>query len=409
MRVQGTWLSGSKSHCSISRTEHVLSINGKKKQHSKIGAIFKQIWKVVKLVMAFTVSLGKTEDFKSDSANLRLYFEDNYSRMSTADYKAEVIKIRKGASWLKDYYFLTTCYLVSRYSYNYHHLFFAFSIVFAFFMVLSMKILVNNENFSNSIICLFLFALFSTNFIENINGMRFWTAAWVGVFVTLKVFVEEKKLYLLLLGITPLIHASFYFFILVFLIYYFASDKKSRWINFYYFSFFFSGISTFIVATFIGYIPALERFLTYVDEDSAYRLFERQSIQKIIFDIIGILYINLMFYLVFLKYKKERELKLKRLYDFTLVFITIMNFVVFVPSLGPRYFMMLYPVVACLWLANFGTKQYKKVIYFMPIAMLSTFNSIALLFPRFLEKSFYITNPVTLFFRYLIDFSYQPY
>ena len=55
MRVQGTWLSGSKSHCSISSREVVLLNDGKKRRHSKIGAIFKRIGKFVLKVI---LSLG---------------------------------------------------------------------------------------------------------------------------------------------------------------------------------------------------------------------------------------------------------------------------------------------------------------------------------------------------------------
>lgn len=72
-RVQGTWLSGSKSRCSISRTERVLSIDEKKNKHPKIGAIFKQIWKVIKLVMAFTVSLATILKFASLVKNLPIW------------------------------------------------------------------------------------------------------------------------------------------------------------------------------------------------------------------------------------------------------------------------------------------------------------------------------------------------
>ena len=72
-RVQGTWISGSKSRCSISRTESVLSINDKKKQHPKVGAIFKQICKVVTQVMAFTVSLATILEFASFVKNLPIW------------------------------------------------------------------------------------------------------------------------------------------------------------------------------------------------------------------------------------------------------------------------------------------------------------------------------------------------
>jgi hypothetical protein len=72
-RVQGAWLSGSKSRCSISRMEKVLLFDEKRRKHSKIGAIFKRIWKVVKLVMAFTVSLATILKFVSFVKNLPIW------------------------------------------------------------------------------------------------------------------------------------------------------------------------------------------------------------------------------------------------------------------------------------------------------------------------------------------------
>ena len=64
-RVQGTWLSGSKSRCSISRTERVLSLDVKKKKHPKIGAIFKKIWEVTKTVMEIILALATLIEFAS--------------------------------------------------------------------------------------------------------------------------------------------------------------------------------------------------------------------------------------------------------------------------------------------------------------------------------------------------------
>ena len=56
-RVQGTWLSGSKSHCSISSRKVVLLNDGKKRRHSKIGAIFKSIGMLL-LRLLIAVSTG---------------------------------------------------------------------------------------------------------------------------------------------------------------------------------------------------------------------------------------------------------------------------------------------------------------------------------------------------------------
>ena len=73
MRVQGTWLSGSKSHCSISRTERVLLIDEKKKKHPKIGAIFKKIWDITKIVIEFILAMATLIEFASLLLNLPIW------------------------------------------------------------------------------------------------------------------------------------------------------------------------------------------------------------------------------------------------------------------------------------------------------------------------------------------------
>lgn len=64
-RVQGTWLSGSKSRCSISSIERVLLIDGKKRRRSKIGAIFKKIWKGILIMVEIVLALDSLLDFAS--------------------------------------------------------------------------------------------------------------------------------------------------------------------------------------------------------------------------------------------------------------------------------------------------------------------------------------------------------
>ncbi len=57
-RVQGTWLSGSKSRCSISSTGKVVEIEEKKRKRLKIGAIFKRIGKWIVKASAVIVAIG---------------------------------------------------------------------------------------------------------------------------------------------------------------------------------------------------------------------------------------------------------------------------------------------------------------------------------------------------------------
>ncbi len=349
--------------------------------------------------MSFMTESGKSETAGNDGAVFRALFEMEICGMQFDEYVREIGYILSGQSWHKDIYFHSVAYWVSQYTHNYHYLFLAFAVVFGYFMLRSLAFLVKDRNFNGGIICFLLVLLFVTNGIFNINGMRFWTATWIATYALMRILIENRKLYIILLCITPLVHSSFYFLLLLFAIYWLSGDNKSGWIKFYYISFFFSGLSAFIISAFIGDIPYLSRFMVYLGEDTSF--LEGKSVMKAIFDVLSIIYINGMFYLIYKKAKHSIPEQGCNVYNFFIVFITIVNFVRPIPSLGSRYFIMSFPFIAYLWLVTFGTKQYKWVIYTMPVAMLWYLHNSYILFVYFLEPDFYYTNPFTLISRYL--------
>ena len=62
-RVRRTWLSGSKSRCSISSRKVVLLNDGKKRSRKRLGAIFRKIGKVVLGIIEVILALGTLADF----------------------------------------------------------------------------------------------------------------------------------------------------------------------------------------------------------------------------------------------------------------------------------------------------------------------------------------------------------
>ena len=141
--------------------------------------------------------------------------------------------------------------------------------------------------------------------------------------------------------------------------------------------------------------------MIYLDPDAAFTVFEGKSILKGIFDMLSTIYINIMFYLIYKKNNSNIPIQAKTLYDFFLVYISIINFVRPIPSLGARYFLVGFPLIAYLWLANFGAKQHKWVIYSMPLFMLWYLHNSYILFVYFLEPEFYYTNPFSIIANYL--------
>lgn len=350
--------------------------------------------------MAYTTESGKDDEVRNDGAVYRMHFEDYISGYSDIDFKTEINEILSFKSYKKDIYFLTVAYYTSQITNNYHVLFFIFSIVFGFFLVMSLKILVEDNNFKINVPCLLLAALFVTNGIQNINGMRFWTAAWVATYAILQILVHRRKVFYLLFVLTPLIHSSFVFFILIFIVYLLLGDKKSRWIYAFYCSFIFSVFTSDILSYFVQ-IPGLDRFSIYLDEEIFLKIEGKKSFLRQFFDTLSFAYINLLFYLVYIEVRNKNEFKGKKVYDFFLVYITITNFVRAIPSLGSRLFIISFPFLAYLWLVTFGSQRKRIFIYLMPITMLWYFHNTRLLYSIFLEPDFYFSNPFTLVEKYL--------
>ena len=68
-RIKFFRLSISRNRCSISSVEVVLLKNGKKRKRSKIGAIFKKIWKGILTLINLISALDAFLDFTSFIAN----------------------------------------------------------------------------------------------------------------------------------------------------------------------------------------------------------------------------------------------------------------------------------------------------------------------------------------------------
>lgn len=68
-RIKFFRLSISRNRCSISSLEVVLLKNGKKRKRSKIGAIFKKIWKGIRTLIELFLALDTLLDFTSFITN----------------------------------------------------------------------------------------------------------------------------------------------------------------------------------------------------------------------------------------------------------------------------------------------------------------------------------------------------
>jgi hypothetical protein len=195
--------------------------------------------------MSFSVPSGKTAEITIDGAAYRDWFEKDVQRTS-ADFNDKLTKYLSfkgreiGAN--KDFFFDTASFYISRLTDNYHVMFMFFAAIFAFFALKSFRFFTQEIDFKIGIAICILTYLFFFNQIFNINGLRFFMAAWIGVYCVFQIFRNENKRFFLLLAFIPIIHVSFWVFTGVVILAYFFMKYDKFWITLFFISFVFSSL-----------------------------------------------------------------------------------------------------------------------------------------------------------------------
>lgn len=357
--------------------------------------------------LSFTVGDYRYEN-TIDGISYRIEFED-YKNVSFNEYYDGLkgfLSLKEGN---KDYYFNTIAFYVSRITDNYHVMFMVFAIVFAFFQLKTFKIFTKEDNFNTSLACFILAYLFTINQIFNINGVRFWTAAWIGVFSIFQIFKYGNKKYFLLVLCTPFFHGTFWFFILILFLAYLLKRHEKFWIILFYISFIFSSFSVEIIRNSYSFAPDFLKFTinSYTSNDYINELASAPVNTGL-----GVFFRSLeryyMMFLVFIFIRNSDIIKgnskTKNLYLFLLVWMTFVNFVMPVPSFGERYILLAYPLIAYIWLVNFQSKKskYNILIYILPLFMITRIYQLTMLNIKVLEPNFYYSSPFYLIYKYLM-------
>ena len=115
-------------------------------------------------------------------------------------------------------------------------------------------------------------------------------------------------------------------------------------------------------------------------------------------------FINLMVFL----FIKNREIikanySTKNLYLFLIQYMTFVNFSLAVPSLGARFQLIAFPIIAYIWLVNFKDVKYQRFLYLTPIIFWFNIRTELIYYFKILDFTFYFTNPFSLIYFYLIS------
>ncbi len=360
--------------------------------------------------MAFSVQAYESLNYTAsgiDAGRYRLEFERS-ANMSSAEFYRDLNTYFDFDEGDKDFYYISMVYLVSRFTHNYHWLFMAFAIVFAFFQLKALKFLVEEENWRNGLFCIILAAFFTWNQIFNINAMRFYTAAWIAVYAVFQIFLKGRKRYLMLLAITPFFHTSFFLISSVIVFAFFLKRFELFWIILFIVSFFGSTVFAEIINMVADYLPDFmaKTARGYTDEERLYSdiTFSGSGFWWVpmMFDRLSKIYTNLIVALFIINRNKIKKDKCKNLYLFAVIFMTFINFSIPIPALGRRTIVMIYPIIAYIWISYFGTKKHSWLIYIFPIIWAWQIMTYFNYYNTVIDSSFLVSSPIYMIAKYLL-------
>lgn len=356
--------------------------------------------------MAFSVAgnLGEME-YYLDGVFYRMDFE-KYCRYSYGDFIMDWDEYVGLKGDIKDFYFNVVAYSVSRVSDNYHLMFAVLALVFAYFQLKSLSFFTSEKNYRNCLFILILALIFCWNQIFNINGVRYNTAAWVYVYCVFQLFLNNNKRYFFLLALTPFIHASFYVYSFFLIIAYWLKNKSQFWKVAFIVSFFVSSISTVLVRYVQAFLPDV--LASFVDSytsgagDAENSFVDISSISGFLISISSI-YANFLMLWIIIKYRKDNNERTNSIYSAFLILATFMNFFMPISSLGGRMVLMVYPLMAFMWLKCFGVKyKYNWLIYIFPFVFIISLRTRFQQYLMVTNISFWISNPLRIISQYLL-------
>lgn len=298
------------------------------------------------------------------------------SQYTWGRYLQEVKEWATFESNIKDIYTLTVNVLIGKFTSNYHWTYLVYAAVFGFFYIKSLKIFLKHQMVKKEIVFYALLFMFCySNPIFNINGVRFWTAAWIGVYVALNLFAEKKYRTIPLLILLPLVHGSSVIWVVIMLAAIVLSRFQKVTIGLYLASSFVSAVSYLNILNDYSYMlpqfmqnqiwsyteseMALERLAGISEYGAAYADF--------LIALPGYFQILLSILLILNRKEINQNKEAGILMTVTFALAAITNFLSGIPSMG-RFQAFVIPFLVIVWSMNHDVlKKYDKIFYVIPI------------------------------------------
>jgi hypothetical protein len=312
----------------------------------------------------------------NDLADSYRYIQD-FRLACTMDYHQYISMVKEFFTYdteIKDLYVISTNFIVSRFTDNYHYLFLLYAFVFGFFYIKSLELLLRYPIKNDWVFYSLLFIFCFSNPIFNINGVRFWTAAWVCVYSTLSFILDNKYWKLLLLLIAPLIHISSIIWVLLIIIFLLTRKVQEVWVVLFIISSFISAVSYLdILSDNTNNLPPIIQAMiqSYTESDRAQEIMEGgQSplYATILLNLPGYFRLILSYLLIFNLRSITKEKVSSNLFSAYLIVGSFVNFTASIPSVGVRFEKLTIPLLVILWAMNYKSlSKHNNLFYFVPV------------------------------------------
>ena len=312
----------------------------------------------------------------NDLADSYRYIQD-FRLACTMDYHQYISMVKEFFTYdteIKDLYVISTNFIVSRFTDNYHYLFLLYAFVFGFFYIKSLELLLRYPIKNDWVFYSLLFIFCFSNPIFNINGVRFWTAAWVCVYSTLSFILDNKYWKLLLLLIAPLIHISSIIWVLLIIIFLLTRKVQEVWVVLFIISSFISAVSYLdILSDNTNNLPPIIQAMiqSYTESDRAQEIMEGgQSplYATILLNLPGYFRLILSYILIFNLRSITKEKVSSNLFSAYMIVGSFVNFTASIPSVGVRFEKLTIPLLVILWAMNYKSlSKHNNLFYFVPV------------------------------------------
>ncbi|MFW5982915.1 MAG: EpsG family protein [bacterium] len=329
------------------------------------------------VILLFNILFGYTFIAQNPNIDSYRYIEkfNEYKYSTTNDFLFELEDYFTFDSRIKDIYEITSYFIVSRFTHNYHFLMALWAFVFSIFFLKALRFFVDRPEFKKSIYASLLAFLFIySNSIFNINGIRFWTASWVGVYTIFEVIINKKYKFIFLSLFAPLIHVSFIILPVVLLLYSLVFKNEKFFIILFFISFFVGEVSLELVQNFQSYLPrSLQTIIwAYTEGNTVQERLEYYENAPLYAQILRALpryFIQTLMLIFILKRKHFKAIpEANFIFLFLLVWLSFTNFTLAIPSFGKRFIVLSVPLLMYLSLITYSKiKVLRKVIILIPV------------------------------------------